>query len=72
MHCHQSEEFIIRGRILPAHKVIASATSVTAKLLGMEGLIGTITPGAFADLIVVDGNPLSDLALLTHKERTSR
>jgi imidazolonepropionase-like amidohydrolase len=45
---------------------------VTAKLLGMEGLIGTITPGAFADLIVVDGNPLSDLALLTHKERTSR
>jgi imidazolonepropionase-like amidohydrolase len=65
MHRHQSEEFVIRGRILSAHKVIASATSVAAKLLGMEGLIGTIAPGAFADLIVVDGNPLSDLSLLT-------
>ena len=40
---------------------------MTAKLLGMEGLIGTITPGAFADLIVVDGNPLSDLSLLTQQ-----
>jgi imidazolonepropionase-like amidohydrolase len=67
MHRHQSEELVIRGRILPVHKVIASATSVAAKLLGMEGLIGTIAPGAFADLIVVDGNPLSDLSLLTQQ-----
>jgi imidazolonepropionase-like amidohydrolase len=33
----------------------------------MEGLIGSITPGAFADLIVVNGNPLSDLSLLTQQ-----
>ena len=31
----------------------------------MEGLIGTIAPGAYADLIVVDGDPLRDLSLLT-------
>ncbi len=67
MHRHQSEEFVIRGRILPAHKVISAATSVAAKLLGMEGLIGTIAPGAFADLVVVDGNPLSNLSLLTQQ-----
>lgn len=69
MHRHQSEEFVIRGQVLPAHEVIASATSVAAELLGMEGLIGTIAPGSYADLIVVDGNPLKDLSLLTHQGR---
>lgn len=65
MHRHQSEEFVIRGRVLPAHEVIASATHVAARLCGMEGQIGTVAPGAYADLIVVDGNPLADLSLLT-------
>lgn len=65
MHVHQSEEFVIRGRVLPAMDVIASATHIAARLLRMEGKIGTINTGAFADLIVVDGNPLDDLTLLT-------
>jgi imidazolonepropionase-like amidohydrolase len=65
MHRHQSEEFVIRGRAMPAREVIASTTSIAAKLCRMEGLIGTIAPGAFADLIVVEGNPLADLSLLT-------
>jgi imidazolonepropionase-like amidohydrolase len=65
MHRHQSEEFVIRGRVLPAQTVIASTTGIAAKLLRMEGQIGTVAPGAFADLIVVDGDPLQDLSLLT-------
>jgi imidazolonepropionase-like amidohydrolase len=65
MHRHQSEEFVIRGRVLPAQMVIASATFIAAKLCRMEGRIGTVAPGAFADLIVVDGDPLRDLSLLT-------
>jgi imidazolonepropionase-like amidohydrolase len=65
MHRHQSEEFVIRGRVMPAREVIASTTSIAARLCRMEGLIGTIAPGAFADLIVVEGNPLADLSLLT-------
>lgn len=69
MHHHQSEEFVIRGHILPPHEVIASATINAAKLLRMEGLIGTVTAGAYADLVVVDGNPLEDLSLLTHQGR---
>lgn len=69
MHKYQSEEFVIRGRALPAHEVIASATHVAAKLLRMEGLIGTVAPGAHADLIVVDGDPLKDLSLLTRQGR---
>ena len=44
-----------------------SATHVAARLLRMEGQIGAVTPGAFADLIVVDGDPLADLSLLTRQ-----
>ena len=65
MHRHQSEEFVIRGKVLPAQTVIASATGIAARLCRMEGQIGVVAPGAFADLIVVDGDPLRDLSLLT-------
>jgi imidazolonepropionase-like amidohydrolase len=69
MHRHQSEEFVIRGRVLPAHEVIRSATLDAALLLRMEGEIGCVREGARADLIVVDGDPLKDLALLTRQGR---
>lgn len=67
MHKYQSEEFVIRGRALPAHEVIGSATHIAAKLLKLEGKIGTVAAGAHADLIVVDGDPLKDLSLLTRQ-----
>ena len=65
MHDAQSGEFVLRGRYLPAHDVIRSATLDAAKILRMEGKIGVIAPGAHADMIVVEGNPLEDLSLLT-------
>jgi imidazolonepropionase-like amidohydrolase len=65
MHRHQSEEFVIRGRVLPAADVIRSATTIAARLLRMEGKLGCLKPGAFADIILVDGNPLKDLSVLT-------
>lgn len=65
MHRHQSEEFVIRGRVLPAIEVLRSASIHAATLLRRTGEIGTLAPGAYADLILVDGNPLKDLALLT-------
>lgn len=49
--------------------MIASATHVAARLLGQSGRIGVVAPGAHADLIVVDGDPLKDLALLTGQGR---
>ncbi len=69
MHRHQANEFTIRGRVLPAHEVIASTTWLAARLLRQEGRIGTVAAGAHADLIVVDGNPLADLSLLTGQGR---
>lgn len=69
MHRRQSEEFVIRGRVLPAIEVIRSATIHAARLLRMEGRIGVIAPGACADLIVVEGDPLKDLSLLAGQGR---
>ena len=69
MQRHQSEEFVIRGTVLSPGEVIASATVNAAKLLNMEGKIGIVNPGAFADVIAVDGDPLEDLSLLTQQGR---
>jgi len=43
---------------------IQSATSRAAVMLDMEGKIGVIAPGAFADVIAVNGDPLRDINLL--------
>ena len=67
LHRLQSEEFVLRGEVLSSHDVIRSATLDAARVLRMEGKIGCISPGAFADLIVVRGNPLKDLSLLTEQ-----
>jgi imidazolonepropionase-like amidohydrolase len=53
-----------RSETLSAAEILRSATVVGAEVLRMEGRLGEIVPGAHADLIAVDGNPLEDLLLL--------
>jgi imidazolonepropionase-like amidohydrolase len=60
----QSEEFTLRARVLSPAEIIRSATTIGAQIVRMEGKLGCLKTGAFADLLVVDGNPLKDLALL--------
>ncbi len=43
---------------------IQSATSRAAVMLDMEGKIGVVAPGAFADIIAVSGDPLHDIKAL--------
>jgi len=69
MHHHQSDEFLIRARYLPAIEVIRSATVNAAKVVRMEGKLGVIAPEAHADLIVVDGDPLKKIELLVGQGR---
>ncbi len=45
---------------------IRSATTAPAEMLGMTGQLGVIAPGAYADVIAVSGNPLSDITELGH------
>jgi imidazolonepropionase-like amidohydrolase len=46
-------------------EAIRTATTAAAALLGMEGRVGTVEPGAFADLVAVSGDPLQDVRVLT-------
>ncbi len=64
MHRHQSREFVIRAEAMAAFDIIRSATTVNAELLNRAGELGVIAPGARADLIAVDDDPLADIALL--------
>jgi imidazolonepropionase-like amidohydrolase len=59
----QSEEFTLRAEVLSPADIIRSATTIGAQIVRMEGKIGCLKPGAFADLLVVDGNPLKNLKL---------
>jgi imidazolonepropionase-like amidohydrolase len=68
-HACQSEELLVRSRVQSPRDVLLSATRVNAEILGQTGRLGVIAPGALADLIAVDGNPLADLGLLQDQGR---
>jgi imidazolonepropionase-like amidohydrolase len=61
-------EFLVRAGLSPM-QAINAATGTAARILGKEGTVGALTPGAFADLLVVDGNPLEDVRLLGDPDR---
>ena len=60
----QSQEISIRCDVQKPIDVIRSATVLAAELFSMTGQIGVIAPGAYADIIVVDGDPVADVNLL--------
>jgi imidazolonepropionase-like amidohydrolase len=64
MHRYQSREFVIRAEAMAPFDIIRSATIVNAELLNRPGELGVVAPGARADLIAVDGDPLADISLL--------
>lgn len=64
MQRHQAQEFAIRAQHVPMIDVIRSATVVAARLTRLEGQIGELVPGAVADLVVVDEDPLADATVL--------
>ena len=65
----QSREFSIRATVVPPIEVIRSATLIGAEVVRRPGKLGVIEPGAWADLIVVDGDPLADITLLEGQGR---
>ncbi len=69
MHEDQLSEFKLRSEVQPPADILRSATTVAARLLRMEGQAGVVAPGAYADLLVVDGDPLQDIAVLTDPQR---
>ncbi len=65
----QNREFAIRGEAQGAREILASMYQVNPRLLGMEGEIATLVPGAHADLVLCRANPLDDIAALAEPEK---
>lgn len=61
-HCMEVD---LLAEVLTPAEILRSLTSIGADLCGLKGVAGRIAPGAAADLLVLDGNPLQDLGLLT-------
>ncbi len=60
-HCM---EFELLAKVLSPAEIIRSATVVGAELCRLTGKAGVIAPGSYADLLVIDGDPLADIGLL--------
>lgn len=74
----ESREFGARLRWFTPLEILRQATSINGELLALSGprnpygKLGVIEPGAMADLLVVDGNPLEDIRVLERPDETLR
>ncbi len=68
MHDRQSGEFALRMAVMSAVEALQSATIVAARLMRLEGQVGQLVAGAYADLLIVDGDPTADLSMLAEPE----
>ena len=64
----QLTEFSIRAEVQPAAALLRAATVNAARLIGEQGQLGVIAPGARADVLVLDGDPLQEIEVLTRPE----
>jgi imidazolonepropionase-like amidohydrolase len=69
---YQCDEFEIRSRVLSNAEVIRSATTMGAEIVRRVGELGVIAPGAFADALVLDKDPLEDIGVLVSAGRDIR
>jgi imidazolonepropionase-like amidohydrolase len=64
-HGLNAHEFAVMVKLgLTPLEAIEAATVNAADLLGWSGKVGSLEPGAWADIIAVDGNPLKDVTTL--------
>jgi imidazolonepropionase-like amidohydrolase len=63
LQVEQSREFMIRSQVMSAIEIIRAATTIGARIVRQEGKLGTLKAGAYADLLLIDGDPLKNLGL---------
>ncbi|MFX5570734.1 amidohydrolase family protein, partial [Acinetobacter baumannii] len=68
-YVQQCREFSIRKQVFTPVEILRQATSVNAEILMQKDKLGCVKPGAHADLLVVDGDPLKDIELLASSGR---
>lgn len=62
-HDLQANEIRYRTEVDKPIDILRSATSINAEIMQRAGELGVVTPGAKADLILVDGDPLKDISV---------
>jgi imidazolonepropionase-like amidohydrolase len=72
MHERQNGEFDLRLQAMSPVEALQSATVVAARLMRQEGRIGELVVGAYADLLIVDGDPTQELSMLSRPEEGIR
>ncbi len=69
-HGHNAEElehYVDCG--MTPMQAIVSTTSVASECIHMQNDVGTLQPGKYADLLLVDGDPLADIKILQDKAK---
>jgi len=64
LYDQQCREFTLRAQVFTPLELLRQATSNAAEMMMQQGQLGCIAPGAQADLLVVEGDPLADISLL--------
>ena len=64
----KARELEIKTEIMSPMESLVSATKTNAELFGMQEDLGTVERGKLADLLVVEGNPLEDIATLQNPD----
>lgn len=68
-HPMQNREFSFRADIFKPLDLLRSATSVNAEIMQKTGVVGSLEPGAYADVIAIDRNPLEDIHVMAEPDR---
>lgn len=66
---HKTRELAIKAKVLGNHETLIATTRTNAELLGIAAEVGTIEPGKRADLLLVGGDPLTDISVLQDRDR---
>ena len=70
MQGKNGEELVCKTQLgFTPMEAIVSATKVNAEIFGLADRLGTITEGKWADMIVIDGNPLEDIQLFAQPDK---
>ncbi len=65
---YQGDGLLIHQKVCGAAEALRHATVNNARIIRMEGKVGQVSDGAFADLVIVDSNPLDGLECFSQHE----
>jgi imidazolonepropionase-like amidohydrolase len=67
LHGRNARELVLMAKAgMSAEDVLRAATANSAAVLGWQGNVGTLRPGAYADMVVLRNDPRADIAAVEH------